>query len=214
MDRATSICGALLGQRVIPVLRFDSGDQARFAVECLLDAGFGTVEITLTTPGAVELIAEFRARLQAQFLVGAGTVLDHEQARRCLDAGADYLVTPCVVPGVAALAHAAGRAALIGALTPSEVRSAVAEGSDIVKLFPASTVGPAHLAAIRAVFPRVKLCPTGGVNLENMPDYLRAGADLVGVGNSIIDKAALRDRDRVGAAASAKRYLELAQTVR
>lgn len=213
MSLAHSIRDSLVTARVIPVLRFDSGDEARFAIESLLAAGFSTVEITLTTPGAVDLIAELRERLDDSFLVGAGTVLSTDQARSCISAGADYLVTPCVVGGVAETAHAAGKAALIGAFTPSEVHAATREGADVVKIFPASSAGPSHLAALRAVFPQVKLCPTGGVNLENMPAYLHAGVNLVGVGNSIIDKTALRTRDRAGATASAKRYLDLARSV-
>jgi len=179
-------------------------------IDCLLEAGFTTVEIALTTPGAAQLIADLRSRTAQTFLVGAGTVLDDQQARQCLDAGADYLVSPCTTPGIAALAHEAGRAVLLGAFTPSEVHAAVREGSDIVKLFPASSGGPSHLAALRAIFPDVVFCPTGGVDAGNMAAYFKAGAALVGIGNSIIDFEALSARDRPRMAAHAKRVLELA----
>jgi len=202
---------ALIATRVVPVLRFDTAGQTRFAIECLIEAGFGSVEITLTTPQASELIADLRSRLPATFLVGAGTVLDARQARECLDAGADYLVSPCVVTGIGKLAHDAGRALLLGAFTPSEVMAALAQGSDIVKLFPAASAGPSHLAAMQAVFPEVVFCPTGGVNAQNMSEWFAAGAKLVGVGSSIIDRQAMADGDRKAAISSARRYLDLSR---
>ena len=146
MREIDSICTRLLAAKVIPVLRLASVDQARPVLDCLLDAGFTTVEIALTTPGAAQLIAEVRSRVAQSFLVGAGTVLNAQQASQCVDAGVDYLVSPCTIPGIADVAHNAGRAVLLGAFTPSEVHAAVKEGSDIVKLFPASSGGPSHLA--------------------------------------------------------------------
>jgi len=198
----------LLAAKVVPVLRFENAGQARFAIDCLLDAGFSTVEITLTTPDAIRLISELRSKAPASFLIGAGTVLNERHARECIEAGADFLVSPCVASGVADLAHDAGCAALLGAFTPSEVLAAVEQGSDIVKLFPAASGGPSHLAALHAVFPDVAFCPTGGVNAENMNAYFAAGARLVGVGNSIIDRQAMSENDHAGATAYAKRYLE------
>ena len=209
MRTPAAVKQALIETKVVPVLRFDSAGQTRFAVECLIEAGFGSVEITLTTPEAINLIADLRSRVPASFLVGAGTVLDAQQARECLDAGADYLVSPCVVRGIGALAHDAASALLLGAYTPSEVAAAIGEGSDIVKLFPAASAGPSHLAAMRAVFPDVTFCPTGGVNANNMNDWFAAGAALVGVGSSIIDRQAMIDADRAAAIRSARRYLDL-----
>jgi 2-dehydro-3-deoxyphosphogluconate aldolase/(4S)-4-hydroxy-2-oxoglutarate aldolase len=178
------------------------------AVDCLREAGFGTFEITLTTPGAIELIAELHARIGATAVVGAGTVTDTDAARRCIDAGAQFLVAPCVVPGLAALAHEAGRAALIGGFTPTEVLAAHREGADVVKVFPASVGGPGYLAALHAVFPDVLLCPTGGVTLENLAKYLAAGAALVGVGNNLLDQDGLAAGDIARVIAGARRFLE------
>jgi 2-dehydro-3-deoxyphosphogluconate aldolase / (4S)-4-hydroxy-2-oxoglutarate aldolase len=109
----------LLALRVIPVLRLRSRKDAETAIDCLIEAGFKTVELTLTTPGAVDLIGSLRRNSNADFLVGAGTVLDLGSAQACLDAGADYLVSPCLVPGMAALANGAGRIALTGGFTPA-----------------------------------------------------------------------------------------------
>ncbi len=200
----------LIAARVVPVLRFGNAVQARFAIDCLLQAGFVTVEITLTTPDAMKLIAELRKRVPASFMIGAGTVLNARQATDCIAAGADFLVSPCVANGVVKLAHDAGCAALLGAFTPSEVLAALEQGSDIVKLFPAATGGPSHLAALHAVFPDATFCPTGGVNTENMLAYFEAGAKLVGVGNSIIDRQAMQDGDQARATSLAKRYLKQA----
>ena len=197
----------LTAQRVVPVLRLGSAEETRFAVDCLVEAGFGCIELTLTTPGAVELIAELRARLGAAIGIGAGTVLDLASTERCLAAGADFLVSPCMVAGMAARAHAAGRIALIGGYTPTEVLAARREGADIVKVFPASSGGPAHLGAIHAVFPAIALCPTGGVSLANMKDYFAAGAAFVGVGNNIIDIVALRAGERIKVVEHARKYL-------
>lgn len=196
-----------MAQRVLPVLRLASAEQTRFAVECLVEAGFSCIELTLTTPGATELIAELRARIGAETRIGAGTVLDLASAERCIAAGADFLVSPCMVAGMAARAHAAGRIALIGGYTPGEALSASREGADIVKVFPASSGGPAHLAAIHAVLPQIALCPTGGVSLANMKDYFAAGAAFVGVGNNIIDTTALRAGERARVVDHARKYL-------
>jgi 2-dehydro-3-deoxyphosphogluconate aldolase/(4S)-4-hydroxy-2-oxoglutarate aldolase len=194
----------LIGQRVVPVLRLPSEPLAELALECLADAGFDAIEIALTTPGAVPLIARHAGRL----LIGAGTVLDLGAAHRCLDAGARFIVSPCLAPGVAPEAHIAGAAALVGAYTPSEILAAHREGADIVKLFPASSGGPQHLRAVRAVFPQILFCPTGGVSLENMRAYLEAGAALVGVGNEILDLRALEAGDTARVVAHARRFRE------
>jgi 2-dehydro-3-deoxyphosphogluconate aldolase/(4S)-4-hydroxy-2-oxoglutarate aldolase len=202
----------LVRGRVIPVLRLATRDATAAAIDCLVEAGFGTVELTLTTPGALTLLADLRKRMNDAFLVGAGTVLDLETAKRCLDAGADYLVSPCMVTGMAKLAHGAGRAALIGGFTPSEVLAAWREGAQMVKVFPASSGGPAHLQATHAVFPEIPLCPTGGVSTANILDYFKAGAAVVGVGNNIIDQKALAAGDRALVIRHARQLLELASS--
>ncbi len=200
----------LVALRVIPVLRLASRASAETAIDCLVEAGFRTVELTLTTPGAIGLIGALRARMDKDFLIGAGTVLNLDDARACLDAGADYLVSPCLVPGMGKLATDRGVAALAGGFTPGEVLAAWREGAAIVKVFPASSGGPAHLGALHAVFPEIPLCPTGGVSTANMLDYFKSGAALVGVGNNVIDQKALADGDRGKVIEHAFGFLELA----
>jgi 2-dehydro-3-deoxyphosphogluconate aldolase / (4S)-4-hydroxy-2-oxoglutarate aldolase len=200
----------LTGMRVIPVLRLGARDAAELAIDCLIEAGFKTVEVTLTTPDAIGIIRALRERVAADFLVGAGTVLDLDRAGACLDAGADYVVSPCLVSGLADMAKARDRAALIGGFTPGEVLAAWREGAEIVKVFPASSGGPSHLAALHAVYPEVPLCPTGGVSVANMLEYFKAGATVVGVGNNVIDQKALAAGDRAQVVRHARSFLELA----
>jgi 2-dehydro-3-deoxyphosphogluconate aldolase/(4S)-4-hydroxy-2-oxoglutarate aldolase len=207
---ASTVAARLSGVRVVPVLRLATREAASAAIDCLVEAGFETVELTLTTPGAVQLIEELRRRMPATFLVGAGTVLDLATAQRCLEAGADYLVSPCAVKGMPALAASAGRAALEAGFTPSEVLTAWRDGASIVKVFPAVSGGPAHLQALHSVFPHIPLCPTGGVSAANLLDYFKAGATIVGIGNNVIDQKALAGGDRAQVVRHARSFLKLA----
>ncbi len=210
-DQAAETRRRLLALRVLPVLRLDSAQVTEQAVDCLLEAGYDCIEITLTTRGAVALIEQLCRRLGTEFEIGAGTVLDAQAARDCLDAGARFLVSPCRAPEVARLARAAGRAALIGGFTPGEVLAAHEDGATIVKVFPAASGGPQHIAAMCAVFPDIALCPTGGLSLQNLATYFDAGAALVGVGNNLIDRAALAAGDRARVIALAREYLRVAR---
>lgn len=197
---------AVLACRLIPVMRFGSAEAARAAIDCVLDAGLSTVEVTMTTPGALELIGALKAERRGT-LIGAGTVLDPATARACLSAGADYLVSPCLVPELAQAAHDAGKVALIGALTPSEVIEAHRLRADAVKVFPANLGGPAYLRTLKTLFPHIHLVPTGGLTAENLGQYLAAGASAVGVGNNLIDAEALARGDREAVVAGIRRFV-------
>ncbi|WP_135470083.1 bifunctional 4-hydroxy-2-oxoglutarate aldolase/2-dehydro-3-deoxy-phosphogluconate aldolase [Crenalkalicoccus roseus] len=173
--------------KVIPVVRTSTVALAATAVDWLREAGFRIFEITMTVPEAPALIRSLAA--EPGLLVGAGTVPDAAAAEACLAAGARFLVTPWVDPAVAAAARRAGACALPGALTPTEVRAALAAGADAVKIFPAGSAGgPAHIRALCAVFPEVPFCPTGGVEPGTAQDYLAAGAAFVGIGGSLVDE--------------------------
>jgi len=197
----------LIAQRVVPVLRLASAELTERAVGCLAEAGFTTFEITLTTPGAIDLIQKLSRSLGARVLIGAGTLRDTDTAQRCIDAGARFLVSPCLVPGLARIAHDAGCAAMVGAFTPSEIHAAHRDGADVVKVFPASIGGPDYLRAVKAVFPDILLCPSGGVTSGNVEAFLAAGAALVCAGNNIVDHAALAANDRAAVIAHARRFL-------
>ncbi len=195
---------ALIAEKVVPVLRFDSAELTERAVGCLVDVGFRSIEITLTTPGALPLITSLSKK--KGLIIGAGTVLDAVAGAECIEAGAKFVVSPYVCRDLAKIAHDAGCAALIGAFTPSEVMAAHREGADIVKVFPASTGGPAHVKHLKSVFPHIQLCPTGGVSLENMQDFLSAGASMVGIGNAIVPISALTNGDLDTVRSHAARY--------
>jgi 2-dehydro-3-deoxyphosphogluconate aldolase/(4S)-4-hydroxy-2-oxoglutarate aldolase len=183
--------------------------------EALLHAGLPICEITLTVPNAIEAIGAVAKRFAGKVLIGAGTVTDAERAKRAVDAGADFIVTPCVVPEVIEAAHRAGAAVLPGALTPGEVLEAHRLGGDLVKVFPVQSVGgAAYLRALRGPFPDIPLVPTGGVTLENMAEMFEAGASAVGVGTELISKKALERRDYAAIGAVAKRFLEAVRLAR
>jgi len=201
MDR-DMMMHALRAARVVPVVRTTTAAHAATAVRWLREAGLRIFELTMTIPDAPALIRELSQH--ADLLIGAGTVADAATAEACLAAGARFIVAPWTDPALAAPCRAAGALLMHGALTPTEVRAAIAAGADVVKIFPASSVGgPAHIKALRSVFPGVALCPTGGVEPANVAAYLAAGAAFVGMGGALVDEAriAAGDRDAIMAAA-------------
>jgi 2-dehydro-3-deoxyphosphogluconate aldolase/(4S)-4-hydroxy-2-oxoglutarate aldolase len=195
--------------RLIPVIRFDNPDDGALAIECALRAGIPTVEITLTMPDAIDMLREFSRHLESHQMLGAGTVWNPDDCARVLDAGAAYVVSPGLVPGLGAQVHAGRAAYLPGAMTPGEVAAALRDGADIVKLFPASSLGTRHLAAVKSVFPGTRFCPTGGVSGENMDQWFAAGAACVGIGSSMFSKAAIKDRNQKLLVEEAKHHLSL-----
>jgi 2-dehydro-3-deoxyphosphogluconate aldolase/(4S)-4-hydroxy-2-oxoglutarate aldolase len=200
---------------IIPVIRADSGDAAKAVVEALMEAGLVVAEITMTVPGAMDAIASVAKHFGDNLLVGAGTVTDADTARRAVDAGAEFIVTPCLVPEVIDAARRAEIAVLPGALTPTEVLNAFRLGGDMVKVFPAQSVGGAsYLRALRGPFPDIPLVPTGGVTLDNVHEMFDAGAAAVGVGSELISKDALARRDYAAIGALATRFLAAVRKAR
>lgn len=158
----------------------------------LAAGGIRTVELTYTTPGMTDLLADVAARANDDIVIGAGTVLSADQARAALAAGARFLVTPGLpaeAAEIVAAAHSAGAAVILGALTPTEVLAATALGADAVKIFPARTVGPRYFSDLRGPFPEVALIPSGGVDDDNAAEFLRAGAIAVTAGTSVVTPA-------------------------
>lgn len=200
---------ALLRQGgIVPVVRAQSSAIAVKVAEALVEGGITTIEITMTVPDALAAIREVRSRLGTGVLVGAGTVTSRALAEGSLDAGAEFLVTPCVVADVLDVARERSVAVLPGALTPTEVFAAWSAGGDIIKIFPASNVGgAAYLKALKGPFPQIPLCPTGGVNLQTIGDFIKAGADAVGVGGELVAKAAIDRGDFAELTALARQYV-------
>jgi 2-dehydro-3-deoxyphosphogluconate aldolase/(4S)-4-hydroxy-2-oxoglutarate aldolase len=179
---------------IIPVVRATSSDDALEAVEAIEAGGIPVVEITMTVPNAIATIREVAARSGQRVLVGAGTVSNGEQARACLDAGAQFLVSPGLAVSVLELARTLGVLAIPGALTPTEVMAASEAGAKAIKIFPCGSVGGAkYLKALRGPFPDLRFIPTGGVSPGNAPEFFAAGAFAVGMGSDLIDALALRE---------------------
>jgi 2-dehydro-3-deoxyphosphogluconate aldolase/(4S)-4-hydroxy-2-oxoglutarate aldolase len=200
---------------IIPVIRAESADAALAVVEALVEAGLTVAEITMTVPRAIDAIASVAKRFGNKVLVGAGTVTDGETVRRAVDAGAEFIVTPCLVPEVIDAARAADLAVLPGALTPTEVFEAFRLGGDMVKIFPAQNVGGAsYLRALRGPFPEIPLVPTGGVTLDNVREMFDAGAAAVGVGGELISKDALARRDYPAISGLAAKFLAAVREAR
>lgn len=200
---------------VVPVVRAESARQAMMAAEAVCEGGIGIVEVTMTVPGAIEVIAELAKTAGDQVLVGAGTVLDVESAQRCLDAGAQFLVSPGFDLATVKLANEAGVPVMPGALTPTEVIAAWRAGADFVKIFPCGNVGgPSYLKALKAPLPKVPMIPTGGVNLTTAADFIRAGAAALGIGGELVSAAALRSGNKAEIVDNARRYLEIVKQAR
>jgi 2-dehydro-3-deoxyphosphogluconate aldolase/(4S)-4-hydroxy-2-oxoglutarate aldolase len=199
---------------ILPSVRVTSQDLALFAAETVYAAGIPIVEITMTTPGALELINDLSARFQ-DLAVGAGTVLDEEMAKQCIAAGARFLTSPGLIPEVVACAKKMEVVVLPGALTPTEVIAAWKAGSDFVKIFPTGHIGGTqYLRALKVPLPQIPLIASGGVNQVTASDYILAGATAIGLGGELLPKEALHFRqvDRVRELAS--RFLTMVRDAR
>jgi 2-dehydro-3-deoxyphosphogluconate aldolase/(4S)-4-hydroxy-2-oxoglutarate aldolase len=192
---------------VIAVLRADAADRYDAVVDVLVENGIRSIELTLTTPGTIEPLAALRARVGDAAEIGVGTVTAADQARRAIDAGAGYLVTPVVRTDVIEVAMAARVAVFVGGLTPTELFAAWEAGATAVKVFPAETVGARFGSHLRGPFPDIEFVPSGGVGLDDIGDWLRAGALAVSVGGPLAGDAlrggslaALADRARTAVA--------------
>lgn len=174
---------------VVAILRGSTDRHLADVARTLGEAGVTCLELTLTTPGAIDALARVRAELSSGVALGMGSVIDSEQAAACLDAGADFLVSPGVCPEVALYARERGVACYPGALTPTELIEAWGLGAPAVKLFPASSGGVRYLKDVRAPLPHIPLVPTGGVAVDQIADYVAAGAAAVGLGGPLVGDA-------------------------
>ena len=199
---------------LIPAVRVSTPEDAWFAAEAVSRGGIPIVELTMTVPKATELIAHLVQKYPG-LVVGAGTVLDMETARACLDAGAGFLTSPGLDLDTVAFAVKQGVLVMPGVLTPSEVISAVKAGADFVKIFPCAQVGgPAYIRALRAPFPHVSFIASGGVNQQTARDYIHAGAAAVGVGSDLIPPRAIAAREHEWIVELARRFSHLVKNAR
>jgi 2-dehydro-3-deoxyphosphogluconate aldolase/(4S)-4-hydroxy-2-oxoglutarate aldolase len=176
---------------VVAVIRMKDAAKLRRVVDAIADGGVRAIEVTMTVPGAVELIATLARSLPAEILLGAGTVTDAATARAVIDAGARYVVSPVFRRDVIAACHERGVAVAPGCFTPTEILDAHDAGADVIKVFPATALGPQFIKDVRAPLPQVRLMPTGGVSLDNAGEWIKAGAIAVGVGSALLDTKAI-----------------------
>ncbi|KAA3615263.1 MAG: bifunctional 4-hydroxy-2-oxoglutarate aldolase/2-dehydro-3-deoxy-phosphogluconate aldolase [Calditrichaeota bacterium] len=173
---------------IVAVLRLDDTQNICHIFEALMNAGVIALEITMTTPGAIDIIKEYAQKLDGDFILGAGTVLTPEDARQAIEYGAKFIVSPVFNEDILKVSQEMGAAVFPGAFSPNEILNAWQKGADVIKVFPATTLGPGYFKDIHGPLPEIKLTPTGGVNLENTAAFLNAGARFVGVGTSLLDK--------------------------
>ena len=192
---------------IIAILRGKTAAGMRGAVEALLAGGVSSMEVTMTTPGALELIREVSTAFAGRVLMGVGSVLDPETCRMALLAGAEFVVTPVVNRDVIAMCNRYAKPIACGAFTPTEALAAHEAGADMVKIFPADTLGPGYIRNVLAPMPMLRLVPTGGVTPENAREYIKAGAVALGVGSSLVSARVLESGDWAGLEAAARQFV-------
>lgn len=200
---------------VIPVVRASSAEEAIQVVEAIKAGGVTLLEITMTVPGAVRVIADLVNRFGDEAIVGAGTVLDREAAMECLDAGAQFIVSPALNLEMIAFCRERDVAVMPGALTPTEVVQAWRAGADFVKVFPAGAMGGAsYIKSLKAPLPQIELVPTGGVTLATAASFIKAGAAAIGVGADLVDIGAIRAGQPEKVTEAARAYIEVVRGAR
>jgi 2-dehydro-3-deoxyphosphogluconate aldolase/(4S)-4-hydroxy-2-oxoglutarate aldolase len=200
---------------LIPVLRAKSEAQGRAVVEAMVAGGVTIVEVTMTVPGAVDLIKQLKKQFGEELLLGAGTVTTADQAQATIDAGAEFVVSPSLHPEVIRTTKANRKISCPGALTPTEAITAWEAGADYVKIFPCSAVGGAsYLKSLLAPFPHLKLIPTGGVTLQTAESFIKAGAKALGVGSDLVNLAAIDAGHPETITETARAYLEVMKNAR
>ncbi|HZT79930.1 MAG TPA: bifunctional 4-hydroxy-2-oxoglutarate aldolase/2-dehydro-3-deoxy-phosphogluconate aldolase [Gemmataceae bacterium] len=199
---------------IVAVVRSPDSQQLVEVARALADGGVGVVEITMTVPGALDVVRQVRQALGDRLLLGAGTILDPETARAAFLAGAEYVVAPTLNLDVIRLCQRYDKLVMPGCFTPTEILTAWEAGADIVKVFPADVVGPAFFKALRGPLPHVRLMPTGGVDLTTAADFLRAGACCLGVGGQLVEPKAVAERNFDRIRDLARQYVAVVRQVR
>ena len=205
----------ILGTGIVPVVRARSAEDALSVVDALVAGGIDIIELTMTVPGAPQVIEQLVRRFASQVVVGAGTVLDRDIARICIGAGAAFIVSPMLDEPTVEHCRAEGIPVMPGALTPTEIVRAWRVGADVVKVFPCGAVGGAsYIKALKAPLPHIDLMPTGGVSLKTAADFIQAGASALGAGADLVDVALLREGKVDLITEKARKYVEIIKTAR
>lgn len=204
----------VLDRGIVAILRAKSGELLADVAEALYESGIDVIEVTFTVPGILDILNQVQKRLGNKILLGAGSVLDTETARLAMLAGAEYIVSPTVNVEVIKMCQRYGKLVMPGAFTPTEVLTAWEAGADIVKVFPADVGGPNYLRALHGPLPQIRLMPTGGVNLETLESFVKAGASAVGLGTALVEKDALETKNLKRIKSLAGQYVELMKKAR
>jgi 2-dehydro-3-deoxyphosphogluconate aldolase/(4S)-4-hydroxy-2-oxoglutarate aldolase len=199
---------------VVAVIRLRDASQVRAVADALAEGGVRALEVTMTVPGAVGIIEELAASLPHDVLVGAGTVVDAATARQVVEAGAAFVVGPVFRPAVIELCQQHEVAVIPGCFTPTEILSAWEAGADIVKVFPATVLGPGFFRDVRGPLPQLRMMPTGGVTRENAGEWITAGAVAIGVGTALVDPRVVDERRFTEITARARHFVEAVQMAR
>ena len=204
MNRET-VLAKIRSERVVALIRAESSAGLLDCARALAEGGLTSIELTMTTPGAIPMLEKATAELPG-FLFGLGTVLDAETARLGILAGARFVVTPAVRPEVIDICRRYGIPVFCGAFTPTEILQAWEAGADVVKIFPAEALGAGYIKSVKAPLPQIQMMPTGGVNEFNVGEFLRAGAFAVATGSSLVEGKALKDRNWSAISAKARAF--------
>lgn len=199
---------------VVAVVRAERSDTLIEVAKAIRAGGVTAIEITMTTPGALDVIARASQSLSGDAVIGAGSVLDPETARAAILAGAEFIVSPITNEAIIKMAKRYGKAVIPGAFTPTEIVGAWEAGGDIIKVFPATKLGPQFFSDIRGPLPQIPLTPTGGVDLTNAEEFIRAGAVALGVGGAMVKKDLIASKDYTGLTDLARQFIEAVQRAR
>jgi 2-dehydro-3-deoxyphosphogluconate aldolase/(4S)-4-hydroxy-2-oxoglutarate aldolase len=208
-----AVLAKIKAEKVIALIRADSPDGLLDCAKALAEGGLTSIELTMTTPGAIRMLEKATAELP-NFLFGLGTVLDAETARAGILAGAAFVVTPALRPDVIEMCKRYGIPIFCGSLTPTEVLNAWERGADAAKIFPAEFFGPAYIKSLKAPLPQVEMVPTGGVNPENVGEFLKAGAMATAAGSSLVEAKALKEKNWAAITAKAKAFVAAVAAVK
>jgi 2-dehydro-3-deoxyphosphogluconate aldolase/(4S)-4-hydroxy-2-oxoglutarate aldolase len=214
MRTKAEIISLLSNPGIIAVVRAQNAAQIRPLSEALFAGGVIAIEITMTTPGAIEAIRDAHRHLGSRALIGVGTVLDAATCRAALEAGAQFVVTPVLRPDCVPPAREADRPIMLGAYSPTEAQLAHEAGADFVKIFPADTLGPSYIKSLLAPLPHLRIVPTGGIDVHNVADFLKAGCAALGVGSSLVSAKILKQADWPGLTRRAAEFVQAAMQAR
>lgn len=208
------IVNKIIDSGVVAVIRLDGKEKLVDIINALSSGGISAMEITMTTPNAIEIIHDISQQVDDNFIIGAGTVLDSETARAVILAGAQFVVSPITNLDMIRTVHRYDKAVFPGAFTPTEILKAWENGADIVKVFPATALGPQFFKDIHGPLPQIRLTPTGGVSIENAAEFIRFGASCIGVGTALLNKKMIANSDWTALMENAKRFVAEVQKAR